>query len=102
GPTAAMRAPRARLARRGMWLKLERRPQPSKAMRYGSPLITLLLTAVIGTALFIFLGRDPLEAFHALFVTPLSSLFGIGELLIKASPLMLIAIGLTIGFRANV
>jgi len=85
-----------------MWLKLERRPQPSKAMRYGSPLITLLLTAVIGTALFIFLGRNPLEAFHALFITPLSSLFGIGELLIKASPLMLIAIGLTIGFRANV
>ena len=85
-----------------MWLKLERRPLPSRAMRYGSPLITLVLTAVIGTGLFIFLGRDPLEAFHAVFVTPVSSLFGVGELLIKASPLMLIAIGLTIGFRANV
>ncbi|HUH40333.1 MAG TPA: ABC transporter permease [Castellaniella sp.] len=85
-----------------MWLKLERRRAPSRAMQYGSPLITLILTAVIGTGLFVFLGRDPLEAFHALFITPVNSLFGLGELLIKASPLMLIAIGLTIGFRANV
>jgi simple sugar transport system permease protein len=85
-----------------MWLKLERRPEPSAVMRYGSPLIALLLTAAIGTALFLFLGRDPLEAFHALFITPVSSLAGLGELAIKASPLMLIAMGLTIGFKASI
>lgn len=85
-----------------MWLKLESRPEPSAAMRYGSPLFAFILTAGVGTALFLFLGRDPLQAFEALFITPVSTLAGLGELAIKASPLMLIAMGLTVGFKANV
>ncbi|MDM0022835.1 ABC transporter permease [Variovorax saccharolyticus] len=85
-----------------MWLRLETRPEPSAAMRYASPLIALVLTAAVGTALFIFLGRNPLQAFEALFVLPVSTVAGLGELALKASPLMLIAMGLTVGFRASV
>lgn len=85
-----------------MWLKLEPRPAPSATMRYGSPLIAIVLTVVVGTGLFLFLGRDPVFAFYTLFITPISNLAGLGELLITASPLMLIAIGLTVGIRANV
>src|ERR1700756_1130432 len=85
-----------------MWLKLETRPEPSVAMRYASPLIALVLTGLVGTALFIFLGRSPLQAFEALFIAPVSTLAGLGELALKASPLMLIAMGLTVGFRASV
>ena len=85
-----------------MRLKLESRAAPSAAMRYGSPLVALALTAVIGSLLFLYLGQSPLAAFKAMFVTPISSLGGLGELALKASPLMLIATGLTVGFRANI
>jgi simple sugar transport system permease protein len=85
-----------------MRLTLEARPEPSRAMRYFSPLVAAALTIVVGFIVFSALGRDPLAAFHAFFVQPVASLNGVAELLLKASPLMLIAIGLAIGFRANV
>lgn len=85
-----------------MRFKLEARPEPSRAMRYFSPLVAAALTIVVGFIVFSALGRDPLAAFHAFFVQPVASLNGVAELLLKASPLMLIAIGLAIGFRANV
>lgn len=85
-----------------MWPKLERRPSPSRAMQFLSPVIALVLTAIVGSALFLFLDRSPLQAFEALFITPINSLAGLGELAIKASPLMLIAVGLAIGFKANI
>lgn len=85
-----------------MWPRLERRPAPSQMMQIMSPVIALTLTAIVGTGLFLFLDRSPLQAFQALFVTPVSSLAGLGELAIKASPLMLIAVGLAIGFKANI
>ena len=75
-----------------MWPRLERRPSPSRTMQFASPIIALGLTAVVGTALFMFLDRSPLQAFEALFISPVDSLAGLGELAIKASPLMLIAV----------
>ncbi len=67
-----------------------------------SPLVAVLGTLVVGLVVFPALGRNPFTAFHALFVAPLSTLNGVTELLLKASPLMMVATGLTIGFRANV
>jgi len=71
-------------------------------MSHASPLIAAALTIVTGLILFAALGQDPVEGFHAFFVAPINSLYGFGELLIKASPLILIALGLAVGFRANV
>jgi len=71
-------------------------------MGYASPLVAALLMAGAGFLLFPVLGREPLPALHTFFVTPLSSRNGVAELLLKASPLMLMAQGLAIGFRANV
>ena len=39
---------------------------------------------------------------HAFFIAPIADLYGFGELLVKATPLVLCGIGLAIGFRANV
>jgi simple sugar transport system permease protein len=61
-----------------------------------------LATLVVGFLLFTALGKDPVAAFHAFFVKPIDSAYGLSELLLKASPLMFIAIGLAIGYRANV
>jgi simple sugar transport system permease protein len=71
-------------------------------MRWLSPLIAAALTLVAGFALFLALGQNPVVAFHAFFVAPLSTANGLSEWVLKASPLMLIATGLAVGFRAGV
>jgi len=82
--------------------RLEARPAPSRAMMLASPLIAAAAMLVTGSLLFLFLGQEPLHAFYVYFIQPLSSGYGIGELLLKATPLILCGIGLAIGFRANV
>ena len=85
-----------------MPLKLEARPEPSRLMAYLSPLIAVALTLVCGLVFSLFLGKNPLATFYAFFIAPIDDLYGLGELGLKATPLMLIATGLAIGFRANV
>ncbi|MDH3534389.1 MAG: ABC transporter permease [Gammaproteobacteria bacterium] len=83
-------------------LRLERRPEASLVMSYASPLIAVLLMLIGGLLLFTFLGKNPIEGFTVFFINPISDLYGLSELLLKATPLMLVAIGLAVGFRANV
>jgi simple sugar transport system permease protein len=85
-----------------MMVALEARPEPSRLMAWASPLLAAAATLVAGFILFSLLGKHPLEAFFVFFVEPVSSRYGVGELLLKASPLMLCAVGLAIGYRANV
>jgi len=82
--------------------RLEARAEPSAAMRYASPLIAVALTLAGGLVVFAALGKDPVEGFRVFFLSPLKDAYGIAELLLKATPLMLIAVGLAVGFRANV
>lgn len=83
-------------------LQIVRRDRPLARMRYISPLVAVILMMFTGMLIFLALGRDPMLGFYTFFVRPLSSLYGFGELLLKATPLMLCGIGLAIGFRANV
>src|SRR5271165_2476583 len=85
-----------------MRIRLEARPEPSRLMGWLSPLFAAAATLIVGFVLFASLGKNPFEAFQAFFVTPLENLYGVGELLLKASPLMLCAVGLAAGYRANV
>ena len=62
----------------------------------------ILLTLVAGSILFLLYGKSPVAGFHAFFIEPLQSRYGIGEVLLKMGPLLLIAQGLAIGFRARV
>ena len=83
-------------------IRLERRPEASQVMSYASPLIAIVLMLIGGLLLFAFLGKNPLEGFKAFFFNPISDWYGVSELFLKATPLMLIAVGLAVGFRANV
>ena len=83
-------------------LKLEARPQPSGFWSYGSPLLALLITVVIGVMLFVALGKDPLRGLEMFFWQPIRSSYAIGELMVKATPLLIIALGLAVCFRSNV
>lgn len=71
-------------------------------MGWLSPLIAAAATLVVGFVLFGMLGKNPFEAFYVFFVKPIDNRYGVGELLLKASPLMLCAVGLATGYRANV
>jgi general nucleoside transport system permease protein len=82
--------------------RLERRPDPSAAMRAATPFLAVALTMLFGAGLFASLGRDAVQALTLIFVSPLTSMRGLAELLVKATPLILMATGLAIGFRANI
>ena len=82
--------------------KLETRPQPSRVMALASPLLALAITVVVGVLLFVLLGKDPLRGLQVFFVEPVKSLYALSELSVKATPLILIALGLAVCYRSNV
>ncbi len=82
--------------------KLELRPQVSTAWSIASPLLALAITVVLGTTLFIALGKDPVRGLQMFFWEPVRSGYALGELMVKATPLLLIALGLAVCFRSNV
>lgn len=85
-----------------MLLELEKRKQPSRSMLYLTPVIAVILTMITGAIIFTFLGYDGFGAVWNIFVVPVSDFDKWQDLGIKAAPLILIATGLSIGFRANV
>jgi ABC-type uncharacterized transport system permease subunit len=85
-----------------MKLRLEARPEPSRLALWSAPLLATAATLCVGFIVFTALGRNPVAAFDAFFIAPVATRYGIAELLLKASPLMLIGTGLAIGYRANV
>ena len=83
-------------------IRLEARPQPSRFWAYGSPLLALLVTVVIGIILFLALGKDPVRGLQVFFWEPIRTPYALGELMVKATPLLIIALGLAVCFRSNV
>ena len=82
--------------------RLEKRAAASAWMRVASPLIAAAAMLATGFMIFALLGKQPWNALDVFFVQPLNSLYGWGELLLKATPLALCALGLALGFSANV
>ena len=83
-------------------LKLEARAEPPNAWTYGSPVLALLVTVLIGTIMFTALGKDPLKGLEMFFWQPIHNAYALGELMVKATPLLIIALGLAVCFRSNV
>jgi simple sugar transport system permease protein len=86
-------------------IALERRPAPSRVWAWASPLVAVALTLVAGGLMFAALGTNPFEAMRTIFWDPIFGEFAWyfrGQLLVKAGPLVLIAVGLALGFRAGI
>ncbi|MBN9889254.1 ABC transporter permease [Salipiger abyssi] len=87
-------------------IRLEKRPNPSRLWTGLTPILAVLLTMVVGGFMFALLGKPPLEAIRTIFWDPLFHPQFAGysrpQLLVKAGPLILIAIGLSVGFRAGI
>ena len=86
-------------------IRLEKRPQPSRAFSLATPLLAVLATMFFGGLLFAALGKDPIASIVTIFWQPLFGEFAFyyrPQLLIKGAPLVLIAIGLSLGFKAGI
>lgn len=86
-------------------LRLEKRPTPSRFWLYATPPVAVILTMIAGGILFAAMGKNPLEVIRTIFWDPVFGEFAFylrGQLMVKAGPLILIAIGLALGFRAGI
>jgi len=85
-----------------MQLVLERRPERSTTIAIVSPLIAIALTLVTMAVLFAVLGKNPVTALEVYFIEPLTDSYSLIELVVKATPLVMIAVGLALCYLANV
>jgi general nucleoside transport system permease protein len=83
-------------------LKFEPRGVSSRFWSIGSPILAIGLTVVVTGALFALMGSPPAKAVYTFLVEPLVSHNGISALLVKAAPLIMIGVGLSLCYRANV
>jgi simple sugar transport system permease protein len=83
-------------------LALVPRAAPSRALAWLSPVVAAVLTVAAGAVLFALMGTDPWQGLRVFLVEPLATQRGWAELALKATPLVLTAVGLTLCFRANV
>ena len=82
-------------------IKIEKRNDVPRTIYFFTPLIAIVLTIIGGGMIFYILGFNPIEALRFFFITPISNLYGLSELLLKATPLCLVAIGLSFCFKSN-
>ncbi len=85
--------------------RLEKRPSPSKFWLYATPVVAVVLTMIFGGLLFAAMGTNPFTVIKTIFWDPVFGEFAFylrGQLLVKAGPLILIALGLSLGFRAGI
>lgn len=87
-------------------IHFEKRLNPSRITTVVTPIIAVILTMIAGGIMFAALGKPPLEAIRIIFWDPLFdpnfASYSRPQLLVKAGPLILIAIGLSIGFKAGI
>jgi len=84
-----------------MRFELTPRTTVSPIARTLAPVAAFVTAFLIAGIVIWLMGRSPIAAFNIYVVQPLSDPWSIQEILVKATPLALIAIGLSYCFRAN-
>jgi simple sugar transport system permease protein len=77
------------------------RPQRSTPREILAPIAALIVAILIGGIVIALMGRSPITAFNVYFVEPLSQSYSLQAIAVKATPLILIAVGLAFCYRAN-
>lgn len=85
-----------------MRLRLEKRREPSMVMLVATPVASVLATMLVGMVVFDLIGIDGLRAVTDIFLTPLLASYKWQDVAVKAAPLVIIALGLAVGNRAQV
>ncbi len=66
------------------------------------PVLAMLVALLVGILLLLLLGSDPVKAYSALIQGALGNVSGITQTLTKATPLLLVGLGICIAFRGGV
>ncbi|HUD85211.1 MAG TPA: ABC transporter permease, partial [Xanthobacteraceae bacterium] len=85
-----------------MQLVLEKRAERSAILAVASPLIAVALAVITFAILFAIMGKDPIRALYVYFIEPLTDSFTLQEMVVKATPLVMIAVGLALCYIANI
>lgn len=85
-----------------MRLKLEKRREPSMAMLVITPIASVVLTMLIGIVVFDLIGIKGFKAVVDIFLSPILASYKWQDVALKAAPLIIIALGLSLGNRAQV
>ncbi len=85
-----------------MRIRLEKRREPSRVMLVLSPIAAVVATMIVGAIIFQAIGYDGPRAVADIFFTPVLAPYKWPDVAAKAAPLILIALGLTLGNQAKV
>lgn len=85
-----------------MRLKLEKRAEPSRFMLYATPIGAVVLTMIVGAIIFSVIGYNGIAAVYWVFIAPVAQPYSWPDIALKASPLILIGVGLAVGNRAGI
>jgi simple sugar transport system permease protein len=80
-------------------LKVEKRLTPSRTASFLVPFISLLLALIFGGIILLAAGANPLTTYKAMFLGAFGSKYSLSETMVKAIPLMLCGLGVSIAFR---
>ncbi len=83
-------------------LKIEARGYESRFWRYASPVLALLLTGATSGLIFMAMGRPAGLTVYTFLIAPLLQQDGLQALAVKAAPLIMMGVGLSLAYRANV
>src|SRR5271156_3969575 len=85
-----------------MRIRLEKRLTPSRFMQVATPIASVLLTMLLGAIIFQLIGFDGPHAIYETFITPIVAPYKWVDVLTKAAPLIIIALGLSLGNQAKI
>jgi simple sugar transport system permease protein len=85
-----------------MRIRLEKRREISRVMLALSPVGAVVATMIVGAIIFQAIGYDGPHAVEDIFFTPVLASYKWQDVATKAAPLILIALGLTLGNQAKV
>jgi len=79
--------------------KLEKRLTPSPVMVFIIPLVSVLLALLLGAIFLSLTGQKPIAVYTIMFTDSLGSKYGLTETIVKAIPLMLTGLGVSLAFK---
>jgi len=82
-----------------MGVRLERRLEPPRALKYLVPIISIFLALVVGAGVLLIAGVSPFAAYSEMFTEAFGTVYGFNEVLVKATPLCLAGLGVMIAFK---
>ena len=85
-----------------MKLVIERRDTSSALVRFTAPAASIGVALAFAGFLLLAAGINPLEAYREILLEAVGSLYGLSETLVKATPLILAGLGVSIAFRMQI